>query len=113
MDLPIGLAVADSTVVLDGVDPTLMAYAEHLGLLHRILFGKPLTITSGFDGKHVQNSYHQKGLALDVRTQDLDLEEQGLLLALISFSAPLKEIAVFDERGVAGSPHVHLEYHGA
>jgi len=112
MDLPLGLAVASDTVVLDGVDPQLMVYAEHLGMAHQLLFGKPLTITSGKDGAHAPNSFHNIGRALDVRTVDLDIEEQLLLLNVIAFSAPPQGVAVFDERAVHGEPHIHLEFHG-
>lgn len=113
MDLPIGLAVASDTVVLEGVDPRLMAYAEHLGMVHHLLFGKPLTITSGKDSTHVSHSFHYLGRALDVRTADLDPEEQLVLLNVIAFSAPPQGVAVFDERAVHGEAHIHLELHGA
>lgn len=112
MELPIGLGVASPEVVLDGVDPRLMTYAEHLGMLHQLLFGKPLVITSGKEGKHVQNSFHELGRALDVRTEDKDLEEQLVFLTVISFSAPSQGVAVFDERAGHDAKHVHLEYHG-
>jgi hypothetical protein len=113
MELPLGLAVADDSVVLDGVDPRLMSYAEHLGMIHRLIFGKDLVITSGKEGKHVQNSFHELGRALDVRTVDKDPEEQLLFLSVISFSAPAQGVAVFDERSTHDAKHVHLEYHGA
>lgn len=112
MDLPIGLKLASQDVVIDGVDPRLMNYVEHLGMTHRLLFGKDLVITSGKEGKHVQNSFHYRGLALDVRTMDKEPEEQLLFLNVISFSAPSRGVAVFDERTSSDEKHVHLEYHG-
>lgn len=35
------------------------------------LFGMPLTITSGNDGKHMETSLHYKDLAWDIRIKDL------------------------------------------
>lgn len=113
LDLQWGLKVASSDVVLDGVDSRLLSYAEELGLIHRGLFGKDLIITSGKDGKHVQNSYHELGLAIDVRTEDKDPEEQLVFMTVISFSAPANGVAVFDERSTHDAKHIHLEFHGA
>jgi hypothetical protein len=113
MDLPLGLGVASPDVVLDGVDPRLLSYAEHLGMVHQLLFGKPFIITSGKDGTHVPGSFHPLGRALDGRTVDKDPEELLVFLNIIAFSAPAQGVAVFDERAVHGEPHVHLELHGA
>jgi len=112
MELPLGLGVASPEVVLDGVDPRLMSYAEHLGMAHQVLFGKPLVITSGKEGRHVQNSFHELGRALDVRTEDKDPEEQLVFMTVISFSAPVVGVAVFDERSTHDQKHIHLELHG-
>lgn len=113
MDLPLGLAVASPDVVLEGVDERLMKYVEHLALVHQLLFGRPLTITSGKEGKHVQNSFHERGLAVDARTADKDAEEQLVFMTVVSFSAPAQGVAVFDERSTHDPKHVHLELHGA
>jgi hypothetical protein len=113
MELPLGLAVATPDVVLEGVDERLMKYVEHLALVHQLLFGRPLTITSGKEGKHVQNSFHERGLAVDARTLDKDAEEQLVFMTIISFSAPAQGVAVFDERSTHDAKHVHLEFHGA
>jgi hypothetical protein len=112
MELPLGLGVASPEVVLDGVDPRLMRFAEHLGMVHQLLFGKPLVITSGKDGAHAENSFHKIGRALDLRTIDLDVESQLMLLNVLTYSANPAGIAVFDERAVHGEPHIHIEYHG-
>lgn len=113
MELPLGLAVATPDVVLEGVDERLMKYVEHLGMIHQLLFGRPLTITSGKEGKHVQNSFHGLGRAIDARTQDKDAEEQLVFMTVLSFSAPAQGVAVFDERSTHDAKHVHLEFHGA
>jgi hypothetical protein len=113
MELPLGLGVASPEVVLEGVDPRLMKYAEHLGMVHQLLFGKNLVITSGKDGHHVPGSYHALGLALDVRTEDKDPEEQLVFMTVLSFSAGSQGVAVLDERSTHDPKHVHLELHGA
>jgi hypothetical protein len=112
MELPLGLGVASPDVVLDGVDPRLMAYVEHLGMVHQILFGRQLIITSGKEGEHVQNSFHKIGRALDLRTIDKEPDEVIIFLSIIAFSAPSQGIAVFDERATHDAKHVHLELHG-
>jgi hypothetical protein len=105
--------LASPAVTVAGVHPKLMAFVEYLALVHRMLFNKPLVITSGKDSVHVASSLHGKGLAVDFRTKDLDPEETMLLLALLAYAAPANKIAVFDERALAGEEHIHVEYHGA
>jgi hypothetical protein len=113
MELKLGLQVATPEVDLEGVDPRLISYAEHLGMVHRLLFGVDLTITSGKEGKHVANSFHAIGRAIDVRVNDKDPSEQLVFMTLLAFSAPPQGIAVFDERSTHDEKHVHLELHGA
>lgn len=113
MELTQGIELASPEVVVDGVDERLLAYAEHLGMIHLLLFGRNLVITSGKEGKHVQNSFHELGRALDVRTEDKDAVEQLVFLNVVSFSAPARGVAVFDERSTHDEKHVHLEFHGA
>lgn len=105
--------LASPAVTVAGVNLKLMAFVEYLALVHRVLFNKPLVITSGKDSVHVASSLHGKGLAVDFRTKDLDPEEQSLLLHLLAYAAPANKIAVFDERALAGEEHIHVEYHGA
>src|SRR5258708_1541990 len=112
MDLPLGLAVADNTVVLDGVHPKLMDFLGQLAPIHKLLFGIDLVVTSGKDGHHVAGSLHMLGRAVDLRTHDKSPDEVTLLLHVLSFSTVSLPIAVFDERNVPPSPHLHLEWHG-
>ncbi len=105
--------LAGPRVTVAGVKAELMSFVDYLGLVHRVVFGKPLVITSGKDSIHVAGSLHGQGLAVDVRTRDLASDEQGLLLALLAYAAPAARIAVFDERALGGEAHIHLEYHGA
>src|SRR6266852_8901682 len=112
MDLPLGLAVADNSVVLDGVHQGLIDYITQLAVVHKMLFGGDLVVTSGTDGKHVAGSLHMLGRAVDLRTYDKSPDEVTLLLHVLSFSTVSLPIAVFDERNVPPSPHLHLEWHG-
>ncbi len=112
MDLPLGLAVPDNTVVLDGVDPGLMGFLSHLAMIHKLLFGMDLVVTSGKDGVHAPGSLHHTGRAVDLRTHDKTPEDIDLLIHVLSYSTPGVPIGVFDERNVPPGPHLHLEWHG-
>jgi hypothetical protein len=105
--------LASPAVRIAGVKLELLAFVDHLALIHRVLFNKVLVITSGIDSLHVAGSLHSQGLAVDVRTKDLLPDEQQLLLALLAYAAPSNHVAVFDERALGGEAHIHLEYHGA
>jgi len=104
--------LASPAVRIAGVKTELLTFVDHVALLHRLTFGKPLVITSGKDSVHVSSSLHAQGLAVDVRTKDLLPDEQQLLLALLAYAAPSNHVAVFDERALGGEAHIHLEWHG-
>src|SRR5579864_7661077 len=93
---PIPYELASPAVELGGVKQELMNFVEYLGLVHRVVFNKPLVITSGKDGQHVGGSLHAQGLAVDIRTRDLLPDEQLLLLTLLAYAGPANHIAVFD-----------------
>ena len=113
MDLPAGLTVSSPAVQLEGVDAALLEFASRLGVVHGIIFGHDLVITSGKDSVHTAGSLHAVGKALDLRTSDKDGEGNALLLHLLAFAANGSPIAYFDERNVPSGPHIHLEWHGA
>lgn len=104
--------VASPAVVLEGVKLELMEFVDYLGLVHRVVFGKRLVVTSGKDGQHAASSLHSQGLAVDIRVRDLLPDEQVLLLSLIAYAGPSNGIACFDERALGLEAHIHLEYHG-
>lgn len=106
-------AVASPSVILAGVNELLLSFVDYLGLVHRVVFSKPLVITSGKDGAHSPGSLHAEGRAVDIRTRDLLPDEQQLLLLLLAYAGPANGIAVFDERALGAQAHIHLEYHGA
>lgn len=105
--------LAGPNVILAGVNQQLLVFVDYLGLVHRVVFNKPLVVTSGKDGQHVASSMHPAGLAVDIRTRDLLPDEQQLLLMLLAYAAPANHIAVFDERALGADQHIHLEYHGS
>jgi hypothetical protein len=96
----------------DVVSP-LRAFTEFAALLHHLLFGNPLVVTSGKDAIHSTTSQHAFGKAVDVRTKDKTPEEQLLFISILTFSAPANFVCIFDERALPGQEHIHLEYHGA
>ena len=104
--------LASPAVNVAGVSDPLMKFVDYLGLVHRVVFAKPLVVTSGRDSLHVSGSLHAEGLAVDIRTRDLLPDEQALLLALLAYAGPANHIAVFDERALGAQAHIHLEYHG-
>lgn len=104
--------LASPSVVMAGVAEKLIAFVEYLGLVHRVMFNKPLVITSGKDSVHVASSLHAEGRAVDFRTKDLLPDEQQLILTLLAYAAPACKIAVFDERALGDQAHIHLEWHG-
>lgn len=111
MDLPPGVAVADTAVVLEGVSDHLLGYVAQLGLIHQALFGEPLVVTSGKDGAHAVGSLHYDGRAVDLRTKDKTEAEMVVWLAVVGWSAPRFRVTVFDERGLGLEEHLHLEDH--
>jgi len=108
-----GLVTASPAVVLDGVDAHLIAFMQHLAVIHKLLFGSDLVVTSGKDSIHAVGSLHAQGKAIDVRIKDLGVDEQLLFLAVLAYATPAAHIAVFDERALGAEAHIHLEYHGA
>jgi hypothetical protein len=104
--------LAGPNVIVAGVRRELLQFVDYLALIHRVVFSKPLVITSGKDSVHVASSLHGQGLAVDFRTKDLLPDEQQVLLMLLAYAAPSNHVAVFDERALGGEAHIHLEYHG-
>lgn len=111
MDTPAGLELAGPQVILEGVTPKLLQFVEHVGLVHQLIFGSPLVITSGRDS-HSPGDVHMRGEAVDVRTVDKDAEGVLLFLLILAYAATAVAIAYMDERNGAGGPHIHIEWRG-
>jgi Hedgehog amino-terminal signalling domain len=110
--LPLGTFLSLPAVNFAGVSANLIEKLAHLAMIHRLTFGKPLVITSANDGAHSATSLHALGRAVDIRTTDKDPDEVALFVHYLAYMASAVQIAYFDERQLAGEPHLHLEWHG-
>ena len=67
-------------------------------------FNTQLTITSISDGKHGANSLHYKGLAVDIRTRNIEAERRKKFTDAV-------HAAIGDEFDVVlESDHLHVEF---
>jgi len=107
-----GVTIKDASVNLADVVARLQEYVARLGLIHEVVFGEPLVVTSGRDGNHAAGSLHRAGRAVDVRSGAWPNGGGLLWLMLIAFVAPAFQCTVFDERALPGASHIHIEYHG-
>lgn len=110
--IPANVELASKDVVLDGVQGELLSYLAELAQVHIHLFDKPLVVTSGKEGQHVQNSKHYLGRAIDLRSEDKNLEEQVLFAGVLAYFCRIRGVAVFDERAMPSGPHWHVELAG-
>jgi len=110
--LPSYIQLADDTVRIRELNPTLLALLTVAGHVHSWLFHKVLVVTSGDDGQHAAGSAHFKGRAVDVRTRDKNAEEQQLFLIILNYVAAIRGAGVFDERQSKVGPHFHVELFG-
>lgn len=113
MELPQYIELSTPTVNWQGLVPDLLTFCGHLAMLHKLLFATPLVMTSAKDGQHAAGSLHAEGKAFDVRTKDKTDEENLVFLTVLAFICSNAPVAVFDERQLAGAPHIHIEWHGA
>lgn len=67
------------------------------------LFGKPLTITSANDGKHMDTSLHYSNLAWDIRIKDLAKEMIPRLVSELKVRLPSYTV-------ILETDHVHIEF---
>lgn len=66
--------------------------------------GKPLVITSCTDGKHMKNSKHYSGYAIDIRTYHLSAQEINNLKSWFECNHGVKYDMVVEK------DHIHVEY---
>lgn len=67
-------------------------------------YGSELTITAGTDGKHKEGSLHYKGLAVDIRSRDL--QEGDRIRVLEEGKSALGDEFDF----ISEADHFHLEF---
>ena len=65
---------------------------------------KPLVITSCSDGKHMKNSKHYSGYAIDIRTRHLNTSEINKLKSWFVNHHGMKYDMVIEK------DHIHVEY---
>jgi hypothetical protein len=102
------LEIADSTVDISRLDPSVSGFLVAASEIHEEMFAEPLTITSGNDGNHDGASKHYEWKAADIRSRDLsDADGDRFACAIISLQSVYK-VGIFDERFI-GVPHWHVE----
>jgi hypothetical protein len=103
------VALNGAGVQVEKLSPVLCFALSKLGHVHTLLFDLPLIIVHGEDGQHVPGSKHYIGHAVDVRTWDKDSAAQIVFLTVLAWFNTRLRLAVFDERGRSGRPHIHIE----
>jgi len=71
--------------------------------VHQNIVGREAIITSGRDGRHMANSRHYSGLAIDLRTRDILFKAEELVEALKNKLGNNYDI-------ILEYDHIHLEY---
>jgi len=107
-----GVVLNDKTVNFAGVVTPLQTFVAKLGQVRRALHEDDLVVTSGKDGNHAAGSLHAEGRAVDLRQEGASGGFDFVWLMAIIFLAPLYYCTVFDEHGLPGAGHIHIEYHG-
>ena len=69
---------------------------------------KDIVITSANDGKHSENSYHYKNLALDIRIRNLAQSEIGIVMLDLKRPSPYYLAEHCDV--ILESDHIHWEF---
>lgn len=73
------------------------------------LFGKPRTITSANDGKHMKTSLHYENLAWDTRTRDLPEDKKQRFLFELKTRLGSGFIVLLERPGEP-EEHIHIQF---
>jgi hypothetical protein len=90
-------------VKASGLKPEILLAIQEAREVYRD-FGTPLVITSLLDGRHSATSLHYEGLAVDLRTQNLDARVRALVAERIGKALGPEYDVVLE------SDHIHVEY---
>ena len=102
--------VAKSAEVnLKGLAEPLLEFLTVLGIVHQALWNCPLVVTSARDQIHAAGSKHAEGKAVDLRTNDIEIQARDRLLAVVLVLCDRFRLTVFDERNLPGAGHFHVE----
>jgi hypothetical protein len=102
--LPPFVIGAKPGVILKGIDRPVMTKALIAALEALEGAGKRLVVTSGLDGRHMKNSLHYQGRALDIRTRHIPPGERRPVRDRIA------EALGDDYDVVLEKTHIHIEY---
>lgn len=69
-----------------------------------------MTITSAIDGKHVHNSQHYKGRAIDLRTRDISYLQASKIAKYLSYKLGDDYRVIWGDRN--HRDHMHIAYIG-
>src|SRR5713226_9801032 len=70
--------LADNSVHVERLVPRMVVFVVRAGNIHSALFNKPLVLTSGNDGEHMERSAHYRNAAVDMRSRDVTPVQQQL-----------------------------------
>lgn len=108
------ILLKDDTVITTGLRPEMMFALGVASALKRKMFELNTVVTSLLDGEHNPGSLHPKGLAADIRTIDLTIEQrQAYMDALKSELEPVGFDVVPEIIGstpVTTQQHTHIEF---
>lgn len=109
------LVLKDSSVIYQGLQSEMYFALGIATALREKMFDMNCVVTSLLDGEHNPGSLHQKGLACDLRTNDLTLgERQAWFDVLKSELEPVGYDVVWEGK-VGATPettgaHIHIEF---
>ena len=92
-------------VVMEGVKPEILFVCGVAHAVHDDLFHSPVVVTSLIDGKHMPNSLHYTGRAVDFRDRDLSFEQASAFVSELSRLLVPLGFQVIREKD-----HIHVEF---
>lgn len=98
------MVVFKSGVSVVGIKEETITLIAILNCYFYLRIGKPLVITSCTDGKHMKNSKHYSGYAIDIRTYHLSAQEINMLVIWFKNNHDKNYDIVVEK------DHIHVEY---
>lgn len=112
---PIVIILKDSSVIYQGLKPEMYFALGVASALKLKMFGINCVVTSLLDGEHNPGSLHPKGLAADLRTLGLTIEERQAWFDAVKAELEPVGYDVVWEGGIGATPmttgaHIHIEF---